>query len=612
MKNNNSPQGMKVWLFTLVTIVISTSSFCQVPTPKEKINPVITDKNFDESLTNVNEPPPANAPAREINCFRNFNVNAVGRNDVNAYLLMVLARLIYPDKLYLEKDYVNESQTTLQKDDEKFAKAFIKRTRHFFYDSKNLRGPKYEFVYTSDNHSIDPEVMLISTVNAVYVIVRGTDRVGGADTDFRYNWGEWLGTDFRFLFTPACNGCEEQVHRGFYNALHYTPGTKTSIFKNESLTSNSYIMTLLNKISDMVGTSNKKVWITGHSLGSALAQLIGFYLNKYKNITAQQMVLFAAPHPGAVNFAKTLNAIFPNGRIQRYDFIEDPITKLASRDMCLPASSSPRICYGRAGVRNHISNANGPNHIKFNAGERPLISDLTAIHVASLLSSAVTNFGGMCFHYQEWYTAACYNQLSSSLQSQVPAPPALPTANNATCNPLDVNLGTSGNSFDAGSSYIPVGKYTIRNAANNKLLIAGKSDCPIVNINNCCQAIQSSNEIVADDGKWTIALVDNAVLKSYTITNVKHKTVLDADAVCASSNGCKVQNCNRLSAIVGSRTNQEWAFVRMPNGNYKIRCVAGNKFLRVNPNCRNDNDCVYQLSDDLQDNIDLEFKLLRL
>lgn len=522
-------------------------------------------------------------PANEVNCFRNFNVNATGRNDVNAYLLSQLSYLIYADQLSKQ---VSVSATTLQNDNARFKSEYIKRTKHFFYDptpikisptitttrtvpadvSKiSLREPQFDFVTTTDNSGIDPEVMLINTPNAVYVVVRGTDRVAGANSDFDYEWGEWLKTDALAFFQSPCPGCESKgkVHRGFREALHYGDAT------------NNYINTLTEKIKTMIGNTGKKIWITGHSLGGALVQLIGFYLKQYKNITAQELVIFASPHVGNPTFASTLNSIFPNGRIQRYDFIEDPITKLPGRYMG----------YGRAGVRNHISKATGSGSIVFNAGERSG-DDFGAI--AAVISTGLIDFGGACFHHPDWYVNSCYNMLSSTAKTQVPNPPVLPTATSEGCLQMDINLGTSGNYIDPGSSAIVAGTYTIKNVQSGKFLIASRSNCPI-NINNCCPAIQRSSSIVTDDNKWIIQKVDGAVLTSYTLKNKAHNTVLDADAFCANSNNCKIQNCNRLP--FGDRRMQEWAFVRMTNGNYKLRCAAGNKYLRVNPDCIGNNGC---------------------
>jgi hypothetical protein len=238
-------------------------------------------------------------PANEINCFRNFDVSASGRNDVNAYLLSQLSFLVYANQL---SSQVGVAELTLQTDPVRFKTEFIKRTKHFFYDPTPIksitttttridpgtltsREPQFDFVMVNDASGIDPEVMLISTYNAVYVVVRGTDRVANTSDplDINYEWGEWIKTNGLAFLQNPCDGCTDKgkVHQGFNSALHYGNAAGT------------FINTLTTKIQTMAGTT-KKIWITGHSLGGAFAQLIGFFLKEYKGITAQQIVIFAS------------------------------------------------------------------------------------------------------------------------------------------------------------------------------------------------------------------------------------------------------------------------------------------------------------------------------
>ena len=537
-------------------------------------------------------------PANEINCFRNFDVNATGRNDVNAYLLSQLSFLVYANQLAPQ---VGVNETTLQTDPARFKTEFIKRTKHFFYDptptklstvtttriepgSVSFREPQYDFVMVNDGSGIDPEVMLISTHNAVYVVVRGTDRVAKTSNPFDYEWGEWIKTNGLAFLQNPCDGCTDvgKIHQGFNSALHFGNASGT------------FINTLTTKIQTMAGTT-KKIWITGHSLGGAFSQLIGFFLKQYKGITAHQLVLFASPHVGDPKFATTLNSIFTASRIQRYEFIDDPATKVPGR----------YLGYGRAGVRNHISKVTSPGNFTFNAGERSG-NDFGAI--AALVSTGLTGFGGACFHHPQWYVTSCYNILSSTLRSQVPNPPTLPNALNEGCLPMDINMGTSGNYIDPGSATITAGTYTIKNARSGKFLIASRSDCP-VNLNNCCLVTQRSSALVPDDNKWIIQKVDGAIITSYTLKNQKYQTVLDADAICADQNNCTVQKCNRLG--FGYRRMQEWAFVKMTNGNYKLRCAAGSKYLRLNPDCASSDGCKFLLYQHIYE-MDEEFILTKI
>ena len=66
-------------------------------------------------------------PAKENNSFLNFKYDAIGRNDVNAYLMAYLTRAVYVQ--YLAKDNGYNLKMT---DTSKFRDKYIERTKHFF------------------------------------------------------------------------------------------------------------------------------------------------------------------------------------------------------------------------------------------------------------------------------------------------------------------------------------------------------------------------------------------------------------------------------------------------------------------------------------------------
>ncbi|MGZ5192111.1 MAG: hypothetical protein ACXWCZ_13970, partial [Flavisolibacter sp.] len=201
-------------------------------------------------------------PAKENNTFQNFQFDATGRNDVNAYLLAYLTRIVYVQ--YLVKD---NGYTLKMTDTSKFRDKYIERTKHFFHAQKLIKpvsstiinttitgktslenpAPQYKWIWRSDGEGINPEAMFISTPDYILIVFRGTDRVEGANP-FNYNWGEWIHTNFKFTDQKSpCSNCPGKVHNGFKEALDYAG------FKTE----------LINTIIAHDGI-NKKIWVTGH------------------------------------------------------------------------------------------------------------------------------------------------------------------------------------------------------------------------------------------------------------------------------------------------------------------------------------------------------------
>lgn len=534
-------------------------------------------------------------PEKENNCFEQFNYDASNRDNVNAYLLSYLSRIVYYQ--YLNKDNNYSLRPT---DTSRFREKFIERTRHFFTASitqtpelqsktpinnqvgiqsgnvailkDRLSGPQYEWVWRSDGVGKNPEAMLISTPEAIFVVFRGTDRVDGGSRGLfgTYDWGEWIYTDFNILPQRPCGNCYVRVHKGFYEALHYAG------FKNQ----------LVNSIKRF-GGENKKIWITGHSLGGGMAQLFAYLLKKVDNISVQGVYVYNSPHPGDVDFANEMNSIIGKNRIQRFEFLDDPISSGPPRFLnWIPGG----VEWGRAGTRNWFSK-------ETTGGFKPAIAEKQAAEDMAMLSVlGASVLGGMCFHHPAWIARGLYNLIPASVQAKLPNPPARITDDDEGCNVVDINNGVSGRLYDAGTDIVPSGTYRLKNVSSNRFLSA-TSTC---GLNGCCDLMQVSSGS-GDAVKWKIAKVPNALFESYTLTSELNNKVLDADMPNTGNDGCKVHLCGRLSVAVGIRTNQEWRFEKLPNGNYRLKCVAGEKLLRVQPGCSSQDGCRFELHSRVSD-----------
>ncbi len=522
-------------------------------------------------------------PAKENNCFAQFKPDGINRQDANAYLLGYLTRLVYVQ--YLNEDMnLNLSMT----DTSRFNDKFIERTKHFFSGSTTLikaanpgisqitpvtdlkpvaisrfskPGVTYNWVWRSDGRGRNPEAMVISTPGYILVLFRGTDRVEGANP-FNYDWGEWIYTDFKALDAqPPCDGCPGKVHKGFRQSLDYAG------FKDE----------LIKLIKDN-GGATKKVWITGHSLGGAFAQLFAYTLYK-QNITPQGLYVYNSPHAGDQAFAAELDRILPNQRFQRFEFLDDPISCGPPRTMNW-APGMPK--WGRAGTRNWFSREASAGY-NYNTSE---LSELQDLQLLSVIGGAL-NFGGVCYHHPTWIVRGLYDVLSPTLQSKVPDPPARIAASDVGCNAVDINHGVSGKLHDPGTDQVQAGTYKIKNVSSGRYLKA-TTECFL----NCCDLMQEASS-TGDDVQWILAKVDGAIFESYTIKSKLTSKIIDADLPKTGEDGCKVQLCSRIPT--GIRTNQEWRFEKLSNGNYRIKCVAGDKALRVAPGCASQDGCRFEL-----------------
>ena len=289
------------------------------------------------------------------NCFNTqFDNSAPSLNTKNAFLLGYLCTMSYAD--YLRYLYSPVQATTssfitsIRNDDDEFKDEFGQKLRYLFTNTPTLTAAAstsgklsvnpdlavnkslspavgaepavtFDFIHKCNPSGYDPEALFISTPTTIFVVFRGTDRVACNVTSSGYTWAEWMASDFKFfkrdasMMHPQVKG---QVHRGMVESL------MSQNFANElgALVSSS--------VKNKTTNATKKVWITGHSLGGAHAQLFAMYLKYNYNITAQGLYIYEAPHPGDATFVSQLNNDIGKSRIQRFEFGDDPIPTLPS------------------------------------------------------------------------------------------------------------------------------------------------------------------------------------------------------------------------------------------------------------------------------------------
>lgn len=362
------------------------------------------------------------------NCFtRDFNANATGKNDKNTYLLSYLASATYAD-IITQFDEPNASienletiGAQLQLSEVLFMQKFRKVIAPLFYANPSTAditaNIKYFDVDNRNFDGYDPEAIVINTDNTIYVSWRGTDRVQNLRNSLGYEIREWWQTDFQAIpFAPG---------PPFVGKVHQ--GAWLSMIKIAN--------DVANKI-EQFGGATKKVWITGHSLGGGQAQLFASYLNKIKNIKAQGVYTYAAPQFGDNIFNDDLeNALGAASKIQRFEFIDDPITAAAQ---VIPA-------FKPAGIRNHYTALNNLNFstIERTAGEITRIAATLPFTLFGFIPKTPVA-GGICYHHQHWYVSAAFNQLSAVEKSRMPAPLSYKKIVNNFCGSLDVVRAENG------------------------------------------------------------------------------------------------------------------------------------------------------------------------
>ena len=190
--------------------------------------------------------------------FGAFKAAATSHEWANAYMLAYVSNLIYPGEVGMTEDL---------DDHEEFEDRFATKLASLGIDRSSV-----ELVTASDGVAIDAEAVVFTTTDAVIVVFRGSESSTAADLR---DWATNAGAVFHKL--PSGRGYPDKsaVHTGMWNATNRVYGELKSAV-------------------DRAARGGRKVWITGHSLGGAMASLFaGRYIRDGGSV--QGIVTFAAP-----------------------------------------------------------------------------------------------------------------------------------------------------------------------------------------------------------------------------------------------------------------------------------------------------------------------------
>ncbi|MCH2046709.1 MAG: lipase family protein, partial [Saprospiraceae bacterium] len=383
------------------------------------------------------------APEKERSCIRSFNDTAAGVNNINAFFLAKMTELMYLERLDYHLNYLHSdcqpidtipSTNWLAKnslvDDTNFERAFRQRFQHYFTPDQSTtataligdatdkisprrEGSRFRYIhktYTEKakflgydyNNSLDPELMVISTPETIFIIFRGTDKVG------KDEWAEWTGTDFRINQTKAGGALSgTKIHTGFWLSF--------------DLIRDDLIATL-----SEFGAKDKHIWVAGHSLGAALSIVTGVYLKGY-GLDVQNIYAYACPRTiGNKAFKDRANELLPN-RVQRFEYYKDPVALLWA----------PGFGYWNVGRRNWYDEEKLGNYKCYNSGQERVVAsgplknypeiDTTDKKEGKRIRKDYVN--GLIwitpemlhYHNPQWYVKAAYSQLTEEEKKQIPA-----------------------------------------------------------------------------------------------------------------------------------------------------------------------------------------------
>ncbi len=519
----------------------------------------------------------------EIACFDNFEYNNSGNSKMNAYLLAMVSYNMYPRNLLNKDGKASEVQALLRNNDQ-FETAFKNRLSHWFRSKKKtgpintvaigkkppvkqsvtikqpssiqqvntkLNGirignePTIEFIYENNSAGYDPEVMLISTQEYIILAWRGTDRVGTSGSipfveSTIFNIGEWVTTNLNYQLVTPPSGISGRVHRGFNTSIQY----------------NGLLNRLSNRLNEL-DVANKKLWITGHSLGGAHAQLAALYLKRLHQINPFAVYTYAAPGVGNSAFNREINSVLPGSRLQRFVFMNDPIPRLPS------GLNDVTEAYGRTrpGQLNYYSNESGDENYHY---DKPYRAEIPGTVV--------------CMHNPHWYARAAFFELTDRnplLRNTLPKAPSKPTEQ---CQIWDVMAAEGSNSsivqnFLGINEDLEEGAYYIMNVKTQRFLNLKASDR-----NQDRKPIRSNSYIEESRFRWRVRFVENqSPLGGYTIGN--GNKIIDADRSGVGQQNSEVFTYKREGGIATlDRRNQEWEIERNDDGSFFIKNIRNTRF----------------------------------
>ncbi len=428
--------------------------------------------------------------------MRNFEPTATGYSPPNAYALAYLTTLMYAQNIALQRDGTDNTafRDSLERRPRVFLANFIEVVDpllgdgdpdYTFVHSCTTRGYDPEAMVINTTKAI---LVTFRGTDRIGCATSDGSVLDGIVKAAQYQVAEWLGTDFDFTRIDMMIGgtrvARGQVHRGFWNSLAtndvsylvskgaFRPLLSAAVMPSaiartrqgasaQSIgTSLASTPRTLGRHADMAGLSNapratarsqsfllsleeavrryaaaspgKPIWVAGHSLGGAHAQLAAAYL-KSRQLNVAGVYGFAGPNVGNKELTDALETtFFPGHRLTRFVFAQDPIPSLTIGALGF-GSAGQIVWYDDFQTRTLLQDDNavqGSGGSLLRAGAN--IGGLAASGAGNAVVAAAgqsqqlqvsTGVETMCFHHPQWYLHAAWFDLTrSNPQVRMPAP----------------------------------------------------------------------------------------------------------------------------------------------------------------------------------------------
>lgn len=293
-----------------------------------------------------------------MDIYRYFRENFDGHSNTNAYLLALASLFVYHDKA---PGPVEGS--------------FVTRIRWLFKHLSDSDPLDVEIF--SGNHTLpyDTECAVLTNSKIIIVAFRGTEGITGVQ--------DWATSADHLMRDAPSSWGNVKVHRGFYNALK-------EVYQDVR----TYVREQIQQ------NGNRKVFLTGHSLGGALATVCAYRFQQVGSVYVHGVYTFGAPRVGDKDFKKLYDSVLLS---RTYRWVNDDDFAAKMPDFAgAPSPITNVTTYYHVGQLNHI-HANGTvdmNHPDF----EPVLT----------LSDSDHNMIGYCEHI--------WNQLADKERTSAASP----------------------------------------------------------------------------------------------------------------------------------------------------------------------------------------------